>query len=105
MVIDLALSTSTNSRAATNYIEILASERQSTPGDIHFFIKTDSDDLKLDENDMKLFKSFETAKQNIKSSTELQESFDEISDIKLYGYLEKRVLKKKIKKRNYEMSY
>lgn len=69
-------------------------------------IKTDSDDLELDENDMKLFKSFETAKQNIKSSTELQESFSEISDIKLYGYLEKRVLKKKnIKNRNYAMSY
>lgn len=67
--------------------------------------KTDSDDLELDENDMKLFKSFETAKQNIKSSPELQESFDEISDIKLYGYLEKRVLKKKkIKKINFEMS-
>ena len=68
--------------------------------------KSDSNDLESDEDDMKLFKSFETAKQNIKSSPELQESFDEISDIKLYGYLEKRVLKKKnIKKRNYAMSY
>ena len=68
--------------------------------------KSDSNDLELDKDDMKIFKSFETAKQNIKSSPELQESFDEISDIKLYGYLEKRVLKKKnIKKRNYAMSY
>ena len=39
IIIKLALSTSTNSRAATNYIEILASERQSTPGDIHFFMQ------------------------------------------------------------------
>ena len=64
-----------------------------------------SNELELDENDMKLFKSFETAKQNIKSSTELQESFDEISDIKLYDYLKKRVLKKKKIKRNVLSKY
>jgi len=64
-----------------------------------------SNELELDENEKKLFKSFEIAKKNIKSSTELQESFDEISDIKLYDYLKKRVLKKKKIKRNVLSKY
>ena len=61
-----------------------------------------SNELELDENEKNLFKIFETAKQNIKSSPELQESFGEISDIKLFDYLVKRVLKKKkIKQHSY----